>query len=156
VFPSPIGQDTLHVVPGTITFDATRPLKGTGVVIVLGDCSIVAGSNSFFNGVLYVQGNLTIRGPVYLRGSVISTGGIDIAGSGGDFSELIYDGPLIKQILTLIGQYRFSTGTFNPPTSLPDGLPDENGLVRLQRSGLTLPGGNLPTALGDSLPPMGG
>lgn len=153
VFPAKIGDYTLHIVPGTITFDSTRPLRGTGVVIVLGDCVVSAGSNSFFNGVLYVQGKLTIRGPVYLRGQVVVTGAVDIAGSGGDFSEILYDGSMISQVLVLLGQYRFSTGDYEPSPVLPDGVPDENNLIRLQRAGSTLPGGNLPTALGGSLPP---
>jgi hypothetical protein len=152
-FPDPIGDFTLNVVQGPITFDATRSLKGTGVVVVTGNCTINANSDAFFNGVLYVQGNLVVRGPVFIRGTVIVTGTVDIAGSGGDYSEINYDAGLISQVMTLLGQYRFSTAPYVPSPMLPDGTPDEGGLIRLQKSGATLPGGNLPTALGDSLPP---
>jgi len=151
-FPAKIGDYTLHIVPGPITFDVTRPLRGTGVVVVNGNCTLGANSNSFFNGVLCVQGNLTVRGPAYLRGTVIVTGSVDVAGSGGDFSEIVYDGAMISQVLTVLGQYRFATGMYEPSPSLPDGVPDEGGLIRLQKTGMTLPGGNLPTALGSSLP----
>jgi hypothetical protein len=151
-FPSKIGDYTLHIVPGPITFDTARPLRGTGVVLVIGNCTLSASNNSFFNGVLYVQGNLTVRGPAYLRGTVIVTGTVDVAGSGGDFSEIVYDGSMVTQVLTVLGQYRFSTGVYEPSPYLPDGVPDEGGLIRLQKTGITLPGGNLPAALGSSLP----
>lgn len=152
-FPSPIGDYTLHVMVGDITFDATKPLRGTGVVVVVGNCTLAASSNSFFNGVLYVQGNLQIRAPVYIRGTVVATGSVDIAGTGGDYSELIYDGSMISQVLKTMGQYRFSTAPYQPARLLPDGTADENDLIRMQKSGRTLPGGNLPTSLGNSLPP---
>jgi hypothetical protein len=100
-----------------------------------------------------VQGNLTIRAPVYMRGTVIATGTCDIAGSGGDYSELDYDSGIIGQVLLMLGQYRFSTGAYVPVVHLPDGTPDENDLIRIQHTGQTLPGGNLPVALGKSLPP---
>ena len=83
---------------------------------------------------------------------MVATGAVDIAGSGGDFSEIVYDGAMITQVLTVLGQYRFSTGVYEPSALLPDGVPDEAGLIRLQKTGVTLPGGNLPTALGLSLP----
>jgi len=152
-FPAPIGDYTMHVMEGAITFDASRPLRGTGVVVVVGNCTITAGSNSFFNGVLYVQGNLQIRAPVYIRGTVVVTGSVDIAGTGGDYSELNYDGSMISQVLKTMGQYRFSTSPYVPAPTLPDGTADEDGLIRMQKAGRTLPGGNLPTALGNSLPP---
>ncbi len=152
-FPSPIGDYTLHVMEGNITFDAAMPLRGTGVVVVAGNCTLAASSNSFFNGVLYVQGNLQIRAPVYLRGTVIVTGSVDIAGTGGDYSELNYDGGMISLVLKTMGQYRFSTSPYQPARLLPDGTADEGDLIRMQKSGRTLPGGNLPTALGNSLPP---
>lgn len=152
-FPKRIGDYTLNVVTGPITFDATRPLRGTGVVIVDGNATFNAGSNGFFNGVLYVKGNVVMRAPIYVRGTVIVTGSVDIAGTGGDYTELLYDGGMITSVLTMLGQYRFSTAPYVPAPVLPDGTPDEDGLVRLQKSGRTLPGGNLPAPLGASLPP---
>jgi hypothetical protein len=84
---------------------------------------------------------------------VIVTGTVDIAGSGGDYSEIIYDGGIVTQVMQLLGQYRFSTSPHEPSTTLPDGTPDEDNLIRLQKTGRTLPGGNLPPELGNSLPP---
>ncbi|MCC7137444.1 MAG: hypothetical protein IT460_03335 [Planctomycetes bacterium] len=155
LFPAKIGDFTLNIVPGPITFDDSRPLRGTGVVVVEGNCTIAAGSNSFFNGILYVQGTLTVRAPVYLRGTVIVTGTADVAGTGGDFSEINYDPAILNEVLTMLGQYRFSTATYEPSEALPDGTPDEGNLVRLQHSGMTLPGAALPAPLDDSLPPVG-
>lgn len=155
LFPDKIGDFTLNVVPGPITFDDARPLRGTGVVVVEGDCTIAAGSNSFFSGILYVQGKLTVRAPVYLRGTVIVTGTADIAGTGGDFSELNYDASILNEVLTMLGQYRFATASYDPSDVLPDGTPDEGNLVRLQHSGMTLPGDAVPAGLDDSLPPVG-
>lgn len=152
-FPTRIGDYTLNIVGGAVTFDAAKPLRGTGVVIVDGNATFNSGSNSFFNGVLYVKGNLVMRAPIYMRGTVIVTGTVDVAGSGGDYTELNYDGGIVSSVLTILGQYRFATAPYVPAPRLPDGTPDEEGLVRLQKSGRTLPGGNLPTALGSSLPP---
>lgn len=152
-FPARIGDYTLNIVGGSITFTAAKPLRGTGVVIVDGNATFNSGSNSFFNGVLYVKGNLVMRAPIYFRGTVIVTGTVDIAGSGGDYTELNYDGGMVASVLTILGQYRFATAPYVPAPALPDGTPDEEGLIRLQRSGRVLPGGNLPTALGNSLPP---
>lgn len=153
VFPSPIGDYTLRIMDGAMTFDATTPLRGTGVVVVIGNCTIAASSNSFFNGVLFVQGNLTIRAPAYIRGTIVVTGTTDVAGTGGDYSEVIYDGGMISTVLKTLGQYRFSTSPYVPARWLPDGTADEDDLIRMQKSGRTLPGGNLPTSLGNSLPP---
>ncbi len=152
-FPARIGDYTLNIIGGAVTFDAVRPLRGTGVVIVDGNATFNAGSNSFFNGVLYVKGNLVMRAPIYMRGTIIVTGTVDVAGSGGDYTELNYDAAIVGSVLTILGQYRFSTAPYVPAPRLPDGTPDEEGLLRLQKSGRTLPGGNLPTALLKSLPP---
>ncbi len=152
-FPAPIGDYTLHVMEGPITFDASRPLRGTGVVVVVGNCTITASSNSFFSGVLYVQGNLQIRAPVYIRGTVVVTGSVDIAGTGGDYSEINYDGSMISQVLKTMGQYRFSTSPYVPAATLPDGTPTRRASSACRSPAARCPGGNLPTALGNSLPP---
>lgn len=152
-FPKKIGDFSLNVVPGPITFDDARPLRGTGIVVVEGDASFIAGNNSFFNGLLVVRGNLTLRAPVYFRGSVVVTGTVDMAGTGGDYSELNYDAAILTEVLTILGQYRFSTATYAQANVLPDGTPDEEDLIYLQNQGKTLPGQPMPTTLDDSLPP---
>jgi len=154
-FPQKIGDYSLNVVPGPITFTDVRPLRGTGIVVVDGDATFAAGSNSFFNGMLVVRGKLTVRGPVYVRGTVVVTGAADVTGTGGDYSELIYDANILGEVLTLLGQYRFSTATYAEANTLPDGTPDEEDLIYLQNQGKTLPGAAMPSTLDDSLPPPG-
>ena len=59
----------------TVQFDLQRPLRGTGVVIVKGDVEIQAGSNSFFNGLLYVDGEPDrARAGLHVRGTIIVNG----------------------------------------------------------------------------------
>jgi hypothetical protein len=151
-FPKKIGDYTLNVVPGPIVFDDARPLRGTGIVVVDGDCSLVAGNNSFYNGFLYVKGNLTVRGPVYMRGTVVATGTVDMAGTGGDYTEVDYDANILTTVLTMLGQYRFSTASYEPSNALRDGVPDEENLIYLQHTGKVLPGTALPVQLEKSLP----
>jgi hypothetical protein len=111
---SPIGEHTLNVVEGNATFDAARPLRGTGVVVVLGDCTISSGSNSFFNGLLWVQGRLTVRAPCYLRGVLVVGGVADVAGTGGDYAEVNHDDGVIGELLRTMGQYRHSKSIYVP------------------------------------------
>ena len=110
-----------------VAFDIDRPLRGTGVVIVRGDVEIQSGSNSFFSGMLYVDGDLTVRAPAYLRGTVVVTGDVDMAGTGGDYVEVDYDGQIVAHLLTKMGQYRISKAPFAPGSKLDDGRPVEDG-----------------------------
>jgi hypothetical protein len=125
--PGSIGEYTLNVVNGNVTFDSSRPLRGTGVVVVVGNCTIASGSNSFFNGLLYVQGNLTMRAPSFVRGTVVVTGAADIAGTGGDYVEIDYDSGILLNLLTLMGQYRHTMAVYPAVVLRPDGTPDEVG-----------------------------
>jgi hypothetical protein len=114
VIPSPIGDHTLVVVDGDVVFTEARPLRGTGAVVVLGDCTLASGSNSFFSGLLYVVGDLTVRAPAYVRGVVIATGAVDVAGTGGDTAELQHDEAILAELLRYLGQYRHSKAVFTP------------------------------------------
>lgn len=104
--PARLGDYSLVVVDSDITFDALRPLRGTACVVVLGNCTLEAGSNSFFSGMLWVQGDLKIRAPAYLRGTVIVEGHVDFRGLGGDHVEVNYDDAIITELLAVMGQYR--------------------------------------------------
>lgn len=111
---SPIGDYTLIVIEGDVTFDAARPLRGTGVVVVLGSCTLASGSNSFFNGLLWVRDNLTVRAPCYLRGSLIAGGTVDVRGTGGDYAEIDRDSAVVTELLRTMGQYRHSKSLYVP------------------------------------------
>jgi hypothetical protein len=125
--PGTLGEYTLTVITGNVTFDSGRPLRGTGVVVIIGNCTISAGSNSFFNGMLYVQGNLVVRAPAFVRGTVIVTGTANVSGTGGDYVELDYDSGILVNLLTLMGQYRHTMAIYPTVSLLPDGTPDEIG-----------------------------
>jgi hypothetical protein len=125
--PGNVGEFTLTVISGDVTFDGSRPLRGTGIVVVLGDCFLASGSNSFFNGLLYVQGDLTMRAPAFVRGTVVATGSVDIQGTGGDYVEIDYDGSIVVNLLTLMGQYRYTKAVYPSVPLLPDGTADEAG-----------------------------
>jgi hypothetical protein len=126
--PTKLPDASLTVITGDAAFDADHPLRGNGVVCVQGDVDIAPSSNSFFNGVLYVQGDLTVRAPAFLRGTILVTGEVDLRGTGGDFCEFEHDPTVVSLLLTRIGQYRHSKAIFAPQPRLPDGRPSTLGL----------------------------
>ena len=106
-FPSPVPEKSLLFVDcPSITFDAARPLKGTGIVIFKGNVTLMPGNASTFNGLLYVNGNLTIRAPCEIRGSIIVTGNLTIQGVP-DFANIFYDDEILRALRQEIGQYQF-------------------------------------------------
>lgn len=112
--PAPLPSHALIVIEGNITFDADRPLRGTGVVVVLGNCTVASGSNSWFSGLLWVGGTLTVRAPCYLRGVLIAGGTVDVRGTGGDLAEIEHDDGVLSELLSLMGQYRHSKTLYVP------------------------------------------
>ncbi len=123
--PDKVADYSMVVITGDVTYDSTRPLRGTGVVIVQGNCTIAEGSNSFFKGLLYVAGDLTARAPAILSGQVVVEGQLDARGTSGDFVEFEHDGGIVTQLLTRMGQYRYSKSPFIPSPTLADGRPTE-------------------------------
>jgi hypothetical protein len=101
----------LVVLPTSATFDATTPLIGSGILVVLGDLTIDVGSNSNFNGLIYVTGNYVQRAPSLISGAIIGLGNITLEGSG-DFAEVDYDASMITQIQHEMVQYRFGRNPF--------------------------------------------
>ena len=112
VVPADLGEFTLTVIEADTIFTAARPLRGTGVVIIHGSCVIESGSNSFFNGLLWVSGDLEIRAPSYLRGIFVCTGSVDVRGTGGDYAEIDYDDKIIDDLLVRMGRYRTSKSVY--------------------------------------------
>jgi len=110
--PSLLPDDKLIVAIGDVTFDASRPLRGSSALVIRGNVTIADGSNTFFSGVLYVDGNLTIRGPALIRGSVIVTGSVNATGSMGDVVEIEHDASVVGDLLLRVGQYRHSKAAF--------------------------------------------
>ena len=110
--PARIPASSLVVISGKVEFDKKTPLTGNAMVIVRGDCTIKKGSNSFFSGILYVDGDLKMEGPALVRGTTIVTGKCDIKGSGSDAVELEYDENVVSELLSRIGQYRYAKAPF--------------------------------------------
>lgn len=107
-FPVPVPSNTLYYVEvPTLILDSTRPLKGSAVVFVRGDVDIRFGSKSFFSGLLYVDGDLTIREPADINGTIVCTGRVTIRG-GADWVNITYDDGALTALRTEIGQYRLS------------------------------------------------
>jgi hypothetical protein len=111
--PVPIGEmQTVVIESASVTFDRDLPLRGSGIVYVKGNCSIVDGSDSRFSGLLYVDGQLTVRAPCEIEGAVIVTGNFNIQGSG-DFATIRYSDEVLNALRQATGHYRF-LGPFRP------------------------------------------
>lgn len=106
--PVPLPGNTLVVIDsGPVTFDASRPLRGTAVVYVKGDVTIAAGSASSFNGLLFVDGNLSVAAPADLGGSIVVSDGHRFdTSAAGDWVHVNYDPDVLDTLRREIGQYR--------------------------------------------------
>ena len=99
----------LFVVTGDATFTDLLPLIGSGVLVVIGDLFIPAGSN--YQGVIYVTGDYTQEGPSLVSGAVIAKGAVTMSGAG-DFAEVDYDDNIINQVQAEMIQYRFGRNPY--------------------------------------------
>ncbi|MEO0478496.1 MAG: hypothetical protein AAF196_03360 [Planctomycetota bacterium] len=112
-YPNPVPTNGLLIIEDSdARFSPQVPLVGTGIVIVRGNCTIEPGSNSAFNGLLYVDGDLTVRAPALINGAVVCSGRVNLLGSG-DFVEVTYDSSILEAIQREFGLYRF-LGAFRP------------------------------------------
>jgi hypothetical protein len=112
-FPSPVPINSLVLSNVGITFTATKPLKGNGVVAIVGDTTIGQGSYSAFSGLLYVQGNLTIREPSEIQGSIVVTGDITVEGAS-DYATVTFDDTILGHLRLQLGTYRQSSTISRP------------------------------------------
>jgi len=117
-FPVPVRDGDIVVAEGSNWhFDEARPLAGSGLVVFRGNVVLSPGSNSDFRGLLYVDGNLTVRGPAVIRGSVICTGNVTVQGAQGSnpqYAEIIYDDSALADVRNRLGNYRIAS-TINRP-----------------------------------------
>lgn len=112
-FPSPVPVDTIVLSTTGMTFTATQPLKGTGVVAIVGDTVVSQGSYSAFSGLLYVQGNLTLREPCEIQGAVVVTGSVTVQGNS-DYATVTYDDAILAHLRQELGTYRLSSAMSRP------------------------------------------
>ena len=112
-FPSPVPVDTLVMSTVGMNFTAAKPLKGTGVVVIVGNTTIGVGSYSAFSGLLYVQGNLTVREPSEIQGAVVVTGTVTVQGNA-DYATITYDDDILAHLRQELGTYRLSSAVARP------------------------------------------
>lgn len=105
--PNPLPNMSLIVVRGNATFNATRRLTGSGILVILGHLTLNQGSDAFFNGVIWTSGNVVITPPAILNGTVIANGNVQVAG-GAEVAEVNYDAAILEQIRLQMGNYLFS------------------------------------------------
>jgi len=105
--PNPLPDMALIVVRGNATFSGTRPLQGSGILVVLGNLILNPRSNAYYSGVIWVGGTFTATPPGLLNGTVVANGNAQIAG-GSDVFECNYDPAILDQIRQQMGNYLFS------------------------------------------------
>jgi hypothetical protein len=103
-----VPANTIVVCEAPITFNDTRPLLGTAVVICLDDVTVEANSNSTFNGMLYVGGDLVLRAPSEIAGAAVVAGSVLVVGSA-DTASITYDDMVLDLLRLEIGSYRLSS-----------------------------------------------
>jgi hypothetical protein len=102
--PMPTGGLVVIETGSTVQFDAAKPLMGNAIVVVKGHCTLAVNSNSNFAGLLYVDGNFTMRQPSLIRGSVICTGNMTVQGST-DYATVQFDAGVISQLMNGLSNY---------------------------------------------------
>ncbi|MCA8958195.1 MAG: hypothetical protein KDC87_19115 [Planctomycetes bacterium] len=108
-FPGTIPEKALvYADVGSITFNSSRSLQGTGVVYIKGNVTMSSGNKTSFNGLLYVEGNLSIREAADMYGAVICTGTVTVNGNG-DWASIWYDDDVLNKLRTEVGQYRWAS-----------------------------------------------
>ncbi|MEO6596914.1 MAG: hypothetical protein ABIP94_19385, partial [Planctomycetota bacterium] len=83
------------------------------IVILIGNVNIDPGSFSNFSGLLYVDGNFTMRDPADIRGAVVCTGNMTLQGSS-DFATIFYDEGVLTALQQNFGNYNFSNTRLLP------------------------------------------
>jgi hypothetical protein len=99
----------LYVIKGDATWTAASPLIGSGLLVVLGNCTVPAGST--FQGFIYATGTYTQQGPSIVSGAVMAKQGITIFGAG-DTAEVDFDINVINQVQAEMIQYRFGRNPY--------------------------------------------
>jgi hypothetical protein len=118
--PETIKEKTLVVIERDMVYDREWPLKGGGALVVKGNLEIQSGSRSYFTGILYVDGNVSITAPAMIRGTIIATGGVTLKGSAGDYVEVEHDTGVVSKTLASLSDYRFMRAVYTPDRKLLD------------------------------------
>jgi hypothetical protein len=107
-----IGTPNPTTLP-TFTFNSTTPLTGTNAVVyIAGHAVLSTGNNSFFMGILYVKGNLTINGPAQLGGCIIVKGNTIVQGGASDKATIVYQKSIVDNLQQMMAQYSYYRAPF--------------------------------------------
>ena len=114
-FPDPIPDNALIVVDvgETFTIDASRPLAGTGLVVVRGSMVMQPGNNSLFSGMLYVDGNFLMHAPSEINGTVLVKGNMTVEGAS-DYATINFDADALNTLMANFGAYRRVNAIYLP------------------------------------------
>lgn len=116
--PATLPAMSLIIINGDATFTASRPLVGSGILVVFGNLNITGASNSDYNGLVYCTGSFTMGEPSLVSGTVMvgkgNTSGTATIGSSTatDVAEIDYDPSILNQITQQMGQYRFARSMY--------------------------------------------
>jgi hypothetical protein len=105
--PNPMPDMALVVIRGNATFNATRQLRGSGILVVLGNLILNPQSDAFYSGLIWVGGNFTMTPPGVINGAVVSAGRAQLTG-GSEVAEVNYDPDILDQIRLQMGNYLYS------------------------------------------------
>ncbi len=114
-------ENLLIYFQGNLQFN-TKPLRGTGVLIVTGNLMINNNQYNYFSGLIYVKGSINITGNVLINGTIIKErkrtgwGTNDVyLHSTKDFVEVSYDRNILNAIRLRMGNYRFCSAPLPSP-----------------------------------------
>ncbi|MFP5247124.1 MAG: hypothetical protein ACLGH0_10560, partial [Thermoanaerobaculia bacterium] len=105
--PNPLPDMSLIVVRNNATFSPTRKLRGSGILVVLGNLILNPQSDAYYSGLIWVGGTFTVAPPGIINGSVIVNGNAVISG-GSEVAEINYDAAMLDQVRLQMGNYLFS------------------------------------------------
>jgi hypothetical protein len=109
------GSYKLAYYEGNVTYDPAstnvllQKLNGSGILYVNGNLTIVDGTNSFYDGLVYATGAVTIGIACEVQGSVIGRNGVVVGNTGaltGDNANLYYGSSQLTKAVQLVGTYR--------------------------------------------------
>lgn len=108
--PTNYPQMAIVYINGDASFDATRKLRGGGILFVNGNLTVASASNSLFSGLICVTGNATINGPCLISGALVVVGTLTTNGAG-DVAEIDFDNSILNSVRQQVAQYRENKAT---------------------------------------------
>jgi len=107
--PDPVPDGSIIVCEqASMQFDSSHPLRGNGLLVLVGNVTMPSGNNSNFSGFVYIDGGFTMRGPSEIRGAVIVTGNMTVQGQP-DYATIEYDEGVLSTLRASFGSYNISS-----------------------------------------------